>query len=208
MADQPNKSAAEQWNARFSSDAYVYGTEPNVFLAQEANRLPAHARILSLAEGEGRNGVFLASQGHSITGVDASSVGLEKARRLAAERGVELQTIVSDLGDYAIAPNAWDAVVLIFCHLPPPLRAKVFPQIVKGLKPGGLVILEAYTPDQLKHGTGGPPVPELLYTADGLRQEFAGLEFPVLQELERDVIEGTLHSGRAAVVQMVARKPA
>jgi SAM-dependent methyltransferase len=139
--------------------------------------------------------------------VDASRVGLEKAQRLAEERGVALQTQVADLADFHIAPEAWDAVVSIFCHLPPDLRRRVHREVVQGLRPGGLVLLEAYTPAQLGRGTGGPPVAERLYTAELLREDFAGLELPVLRELERDVVEGRLHTGRGSVVQLVARKP-
>lgn len=206
MAEQRPQNAA-QWDARFSAEGYAYGTQPNDFLAEHAPLLPPGSRVLSLAEGEGRNGVFLASLGHRVTGVDASGVGLEKARRLAAERHVTLETVVSDLADYRIEPGAWDAVVSIFCHLPQPLRRSVYRGAVEGLRPGGLVLLEAYTPAQLTHRTGGPPVPELLYTADSLREDFAGLELLVLRELERDVVEGRLHTGRAAVVQLVGRKP-
>lgn len=207
MAEQ-RPDVAAQWDSRFAGEAYAYGTQPNDFLAEHAALIPPASRVLSLAEGEGRNGVYLATLGHRVTGVDASRVGLEKAQRLAAERGVRLETVVSDLADYRIEPGRWDAVVSIFCHLPQPLRRRVFRAVVEGLRPGGLVLLEAYTPDQLQHRTGGPPVPELLYTAAGLREDFAGLELLVLRERERDVVEGRLHTGRAAVVQLVARKPA
>jgi SAM-dependent methyltransferase len=201
--------AASQWDRRFGSgDDYVYGIEPNDFLVEQAPGLPAGARVLCVGDGEGRNGVYLASLGHRVTAVDASRVGLQKADRLAAERGVALQTVVSDLADYVVAPAAWDAAVVIFCHLPPGLRERVHRALVEGLVPGGLVLLEAYTPAQLGRGTGGPPVAELLYTAAQLQQDFAGLTLERLQERERDVREGRLHTGRAAVVQLVGRKPA
>ena len=197
-----------EWDERYDRDDYVYGTEPNEFLRAFADRLPPPpARVLSLAEGEGRNGVFLAGLGYRVTGVDASSVGLAKARRLAQARGVEIETIHARLEAYEFERGAWDAVISIFCHLPPDLRRKVHRAVVEALRPGGVVLLEAYTPDQLRHGTGGPKAPELLYTADMLREDFEGLEFLHLRELERDVTEGLLHRGRAAVVQMVARKP-
>lgn len=207
MSEQ-RPDAATQWNARFSGEAYVYGTQPNDFLVEMAPRLPAGGRVLSLGEGEGRNSVYLASLGHSVTAVDASHVGLEKARRLAAERGVSVETVVSDLADFTFAPEAWDAAIVIFCHLPPALRRAVHQGLVRSLRPGGLVLLEAYTPAQLAFRTGGPPVAELLYTAEALREDFSGLELPVLRELTREVREGTLHTGRAAVVQLVGRKPA
>ena len=204
----PVSSTGAQWDARFATQDYAYGTRPNDFLVEVASRLPPGARVLSLGEGEGRNAVYLAGLGHRVSAVDASAVGLAKAQRLAAERGVTLHTQVSDLGDYALQPGAWDAVVIIFCHLPPGLRPRVHREVVDALRPGGLVLLEAYTPAQLGRGTGGPPVAELLYTAAQLREDFAGLELERLQERERDVVEGRLHTGRAAVVQLVGRKPA
>lgn len=207
-SDLPPRSVADAWNARFAGEAYVYGTRPNEFLAGVAPLLRPGARVLNLGEGEGRNAVHLASLGHAVTAVDASAVGLAKARRLAAERGVAIETLVADLADFGIEPAAWDAVVLIFLHLPPPLRRQVHRAVVQGLRPGGLVLLEAYTPAQLALRTGGPPVPELLYTADELRRDFAGLVFDRLEELDRDVTEGSLHTGRGAVVQGIGRKPA
>ncbi len=207
MANQPPDAAA-QWNARFSGETYVYGTQPNDFLAEMAPRLRPHSRVLSLGEGEGRNAVHLATLGHTVHAVDASSVGLEKARHLASERGVALETEVTDLAAFTFEPEAWDAVIMIFCHLPPALRRTVARGIVTGLRPGGIVLLEGYTPDQLRYRTGGPPVEELLYTADALREDFAGLNLPVLRELTREVREGTLHTGMAAVVQLVGEKPA
>lgn len=200
---------ADEWNSRFSVQEYVYGTQPNDFLVEATSALPpVPARILSLGEGEGRNAVYLASLGHRVTGVDGSDVGLSKARRLAAERGVPLETVVSDLADFTITPGAWDAVVIIFCHLPMPLRRQVHRAAAKGLRPGGALVLEAYTPAQLALRTGGPSVRELLYTAEALREDFEGLELPVLRELERNVIEGTRYSGWSAVVQVLGRAPA
>ena len=207
MAEQ-RPDAATQWDARFSGEAYVYGTQPNDFLVEMAPRLPPGGRVLSLGEGEGRNAVYLASLGHPVTAVDASRVGLAKVRRLAAERGVSVETVVSDLADFTFAPAAWDAAIAIFCHLPPSLRKRVHQGLVESLRPGGIVLLEAYTPAQLGFRTGGPPVAELLYTAEALREDFAGLELLVLRELTREVREGTLHTGQAAVVQLVGRKPA
>ncbi|HMU61210.1 MAG TPA: methyltransferase domain-containing protein [Gemmatimonadales bacterium] len=194
------------WDERYASPEYVYGTEPNDFLASVASQIP-RGRVLSIADGEGRNGVFLASLGHDVTSVDASAVGLAKAARLAAARGVHLTTQVVDLADYVIEPGAWAGIVSIFVHLPPALRQRVHAQVVRGLAPGGVFILEAYSPDQLRHGTGGPSNPELLPTLDALRAELGGLEFTHAAALERDVQEGQFHRGRSAVVQVVARKP-
>ncbi|MEZ4413270.1 MAG: class I SAM-dependent methyltransferase [Gemmatimonadales bacterium] len=194
------------WDERYASPDYVYGTEPNDFLASVAPRIPK-GRVLSIADGEGRNGVFLATLGHDVTSVDASAVGLAKAQRLAAARGVHLTTQVVDLADYVIEPGAWSGIVSIFVHLPPPLRRRVHTQVVRGLAPGGVFILEAYSPDQLRHGTGGPTNPELMPTLDALRAELDGLELTHAAALEREVQEGQFHRGRSAVVQVVARKP-
>lgn len=195
------------WDERYSGEEFAYGTEPNEFLAQMADRLPPGGRVLSLAEGEGRNAVFLAGRGHAVTAVDASRVGLAKARRLAESRRVEIELHVADLTDYAIEPAAWDGIVSIFCHVPDTVRAALHRRVVAGLKPGGVLILEAYTPAQLAYGTGGPKEVERTMTLDALRTELAPLEFEHAAELEREVIEGFYHTGTGAVVQLIARKP-
>lgn len=191
------------WDERYSVEEYVYGTRPNDFLASVVDRLPM-GRVLCLAEGEGRNAVFLAERGFEVTAIDNSAVGLAKARKLAGQRGVHIETIVTDLAHYEIVPTSWDVIVAIFCHLPPPLRRAVHAQAVAGLRPGGAFVLEAYTPAQLRHGTGGPPVVELTMTLDGLRDELAGLRFEHAAEIERDIQEGRFHAGVGAVVQVLA----
>jgi SAM-dependent methyltransferase len=195
------------WNERYSSPGYAYGTEPNDFLAAVATRIPP-GRVLSIADGEGRNGVFLATLGYDVTSVDASSVGLAKAQGLAAERGVRIATVVADLADYVISPGSWQGIVSIFCHLPPALRRRVHEQVVRGLAPDGVYVLEAYSVQQLRHGTGGPTSTELLPTLEALRAELAGLDLLHAVEIERDIHEGALHHGPSAVVQVLARKPA
>ena len=199
-------TGASFWDHRYASQNYVYGTAPNAFVAAMAAQIPA-GPVLCLAEGEGRNAVHLAQLGHTVTMVDQSSVGLGKAARLAAERGVPLATVVADLADHAIEPNGWAGIIATFAHLPPKLRRTVHARVVAGLRPGGRFILEAYTPAQLAHGTGGPKDAELLMTLAALRDELAGLEFLHACECEREVIEGTGHTGRGAVVQVCARKP-
>lgn len=194
-----------EWDARYAKEGYTYGTAPNTFLTSVAHHLPP-GRVLSLGEGEGRNATYLAAQGWNVHCVDASAVGLAKARRLAGEARVTLTTEVADLGTYDIDGATWDGIVSIFCHLPPAPRRRLHRQIVDGLKPGGVLILEAYTPKQLTYGTGGPPVADLLVTLDDLRAELPGLELGIAQEVERDVIEGRLHHGRSAVVQLLGTK--
>ncbi len=199
---------AEFWDQRYgNADGFVFGTEPNDFLRTVADRIPA-GPVLCLAEGEGRNAVFLAQRGHAVTAVDLSAAGLDKARELAAQRGVTLATEVADLSRYTIAPGAWSGIVAIFMHLPPALRRDVLARAAAGLRPGGVFVMEAYTPAQLAFGTGGPKDAALLPTLELLRAELPGLEFVHGAELERDVIEGGGHTGRAAVVQVVARRPA
>lgn len=195
------------WDERYSREDYVYGVEPNDFLVEVYDRLPA-GRVLCLAEGEGRNAAWLAGQGRQVTSVDGSEVGVRKTLKLAEARGVVVDARCADLADFEIAPQSFDVIVSVFGHVPPDLRRDLHARCVAGLKPGGAMALEAYTPDQLAKGTGGPPVAELMMTADALRAELAGLEFAILRERVREVIEGVGHTGEAAVVQMLAVKPA
>lgn len=196
---------AELWNARYARDDFVYGTEPNDFVASVAGQIPP-GPVLCLAEGEGRNAVHLAALGHAVTAVDQSQVALGKAQKLAAGRGVTLEAVVADLAAYHIALGAWAGIVSVWAHLPPPLRRRLHAQVGPGLQPGGVFILESYTPAQLAYDTGGPRSVELLMTAAQLRDELAGLDFEILRELDRDVREGWKHTGRAAVVQVLARR--
>ncbi|MCG6897413.1 MAG: methyltransferase domain-containing protein [Thiocapsa sp.] len=193
------------WDERYASEDYAYGTEPNDFLREVAPRLPV-GKTLCLGEGEGRNAVFLAGLGHRVTALDGSRVGLEKARRLAADRGVAIDTIHSDLAHYTLEPAAWDCIVAIFVHLPPALRRQLHRQVVAGLRPGGVFVLEAYTPRQLELGTGGPPVAELMMELETLAEELTGLRFLRAAEAEREVHEGRYHAGTGAVVQILATR--
>ena len=193
------------WDERFSEPGYAYGTEPNDFLTTVADRIPM-GRVLSLAEGEGRNAVFLAGLGFEVTAVDASIVGLAKAERLATERGVSITTIHADLADFEIEPAAWQGIISIFCHLPPVNRAALHERCLRGLVPGGAFVLEGFTPRQLELGTGGPRTRELLMDLETIRQELPGFQFEVAREIERPVVEGKYHGGTAAVVQIFAVK--
>ncbi len=195
------------WDERFSEPGFAYGTEPNDFLASNAERyFPPKGEVVSLGEGEGRNALFLARLGFHVTGVDASRVGMEKTRALAEKNGLHVHTVVTDLADYDLGTSRWDAIVSIWCHTEPKLRARLHRAVVGALKPGGVFLLEAYTPKQLEHQTGGPKSVELLMTLDAVRAELAGLEILVGEEKLREVHEGKYHEGTSAVLQLIARK--
>lgn len=194
------------WDERYQCEDFVYGVAPNDFLDSVVERLPA-GRVLCLAEGEGRNAVFLAERGFAVTAVDQSAVGLAKARKLAHQRGVDIDIIEADLASFEIQPQARDGIVSIFAHMPPSARRHLHRHVVGGLRPGGVFVLEAYRPEQLQFGTGGPPTPEMMMDLEGLRGELAGLELDFAQETVRNVHEGRLHVGPGAVVQVVAHKP-
>ena len=194
------------WNLRFGEPGFAYGDQPNDFLRQQAAALPP-GRAVCLAEGEGRNAVHLAELGHSVLAQDLSAIGLAKARGLAASRGVSIETLQGDLADWRPQPCSVDLVVAIWMHLPVPLRAQTHRRAIEALRPGGHLILEAYSPRQLRFGTGGPPVAELLIEPEALRQELAGLDLLLLRETQRWIEEGPYHRGESAVVQALGRKP-
>ncbi|MGE9290171.1 MAG: SAM-dependent methyltransferase [Puniceicoccales bacterium] len=192
------------WDQRYAQDDFVYGTEPNSFLAENASKLTGP--VLSIAEGEGRNAVFLASRGLDVLGVDRSSVGLEKAQKLAKERGVSIRTKGVDLADFDPGENSFGAVVSISAHLPSSVRSRLYPLIERALKPGGIILLEAYSPAQISRDTGGPKDPDMLMTCEDLERSFLRCEPILSQEIEREIVEGKFHSGLASVVQYIARK--
>ena len=195
-----------QWDERYAGAGYFYGTEPNDFLREQAAAIPPGGAVLCLGEGEGRNAVFLTTQGYRVTALDQSAVGLGKAKHLAREHGVTIDTIVADLDGYRLEPARWDGIVSIWCHLPTAMRAAVYRQVNDALKPRGVLLLEAYTPQQLQHGTGGPKSVDLLPSLAELRVELEGLDLVHAVERERVVAEGRGHAGLSAVVQIVARK--
>ncbi len=197
------------WDQRYTEDGFAYGIDPNDFLKSEYSRIPKGGRVLCLAEGEGRNAVFLAKQGYAVTAVDQSSVGLEKAQNLAIENGVEISTIVTDLADYDLGNEVWDGIISIAAHVPSELRKKLHGQAVNSLKRGGVFILEAYTERHIEmNGIGGPPPSkkEMFMSLKELESELNGLDFIVGAEIERNISEGKYHQGESAVVQVVACK--
>jgi SAM-dependent methyltransferase len=194
------------WDERYGSDDYAYGRDPNTFIEEVEPGLPP-GRFLCLGAGEGRNAVFLAGTGRRVTAVDASAVGLAKARRLAGERGAEVETVQADLREFEMGEGCWDGIVAVFLHLPPALRAHVLAGVGRALGPGGVFVAELYTPAQLRHGTGGPRTEELLVSLEDLTRELPGLEVVVGREVEREIHEGLHHHGTSAVVQFLARRP-
>jgi cyclopropane fatty-acyl-phospholipid synthase-like methyltransferase len=198
-----------RWNQRFGAADYVFGTAPNAFLAAEAHRLKPGMTALAIADGEGRNGVFLARQGLAVLSVDFSPVGQAKTRQLAAQYGVSLATECADLAEWQWGRARFDVVVGIFFQIAAPeLRARLFAGMRDTLRPGGLVLIQGYRPEQLAYGTGGPKDTNLLYTADMLRAAFAGFEILHLREHDSEIHEGGGHDGMSALVDLVARKPA
>lgn len=193
------------WDERYALDGWAFGTDPNEFLLQEAHRLPP-GRILCLGEGEGRNAVHLADQGYEVVGVDRSQVGMDKAQALAADRGVFIETVVCSIEDFELNEGEWEGIVSVFFHLPPELRAKIHRSVVRGLAPGGVLVLEAFTPEQLDLETGGPPIMDRLITLEALEEELEGLDFVVAHETTREVHEGRMHTGLCSVVQLVGVK--
>jgi SAM-dependent methyltransferase len=193
------------WNDRYRDDDYAYGRVANEFLRSQTQRI-APGRVLCLAEGEGRNAVYLAALGHEVTAVDFSIEGLRKAERLAQEQNVQIKTVLANLASYEPELAVYSAVVAIFAHLPPGVRQRVHAWVARALRPGGVFILEAYTPKQLSFASGGPRDAALLMTLDGLRQELAPLELAIGREVERQINEGTFHAGMSATVQVVAVK--
>ena len=195
------------WDDRYASDDYLFGTEPNAFLVSQRGLLEPGMSCLAVADGEGRNGVWLAQQGLRVLSVEASAAALDKARRLARERGVAIDFEQADLAHWQWGENRFDAVAAIFIQFAPPaLREQMFAGIKRCLKPGGLLLLQGYTPRQLEFKTGGPPVAENMYTLELLRNAFGDMEIMHLREHDDDIGEGTGHSGISALIDLVARK--
>lgn len=195
------------WDRQYSAvEGYKYGTRPNAFLMAEAHRLPPHARVLVPGDGEGRNGVWLASQGHEVLTVDISEVGVARSRALAAESGVHVDTLVADLKTWAPPPGAFDAVVLMYLHMPAAMRTAVHRNVAAALRSGGLLLLEAFHPTQLGRASGGPKEIDLLYALDDIRADFKeAIEEVSGEELEVLLDEGPGHQGMAMVTRYRGR---
>ena len=191
------------WNKRYANRDYLYGTEPNSFLADHLRLLSSP--VVSLSEGEGRNAVFLATRGLEVVGVDISAVALEKAQRLAEACGVEIKTLVADLSTFEPEENHYGSVISISAHLPSRVRNRLYPLIERSLKRDGVVVLEAFSENQLSRSTGGPKDGDMLMSVEKLEREFPNLEPVLLREVKREVSEGAGHTGIASVVQFIGR---
>jgi hypothetical protein len=199
------------WDLQFSAPGFKYGTAPNAFLREQASRLPPDSAVLVPGDGEGRNGVWLAEQGHRVTTVDSATVGLAKARALAAERGVAIETVHADLTEWAPMEASVDALALIYLHFPQTVRAAVHTKLLAALRIGGVVILEAFHPSQLGRTSGGPKDVTMLYTLDQLRADLAAVPDAAFEELlawegETRLDEGPGHHGDAQVTRLVAKR--
>ena len=197
----------DRWNARFAADGFVFGTEPNVFLASQRGRLAPGMSALCVADGEGRNSVWLAKQGLEVTAFDFSPVGLAKAMKLAQQNGVEVDYRQADVNEWDWDAARYDVVVAIFIQfVSPAQRSRMFEGMIRALKPGGLLILQGYRPEQLRYATGGPKRVENLYTEPLLREGFAALEILHLASHDEVVDEGAGHKGMSALIDLVARR--
>ncbi len=213
-AQAPEQRLRTFWDQRYGAPDYVYGTEPNAFLVEHLPALRPGARVLCLADGEGRNGVWLARQGCDVTSVDIAPAGSAKTEALARRHGVHVATLTEDVtrmdwGSAATGGAGWDAIVSIFLHLPAASRRRLHQSAAQALRPGGVFVWEAYGPGQLGQSTGGPQTAELLPPLTEVREDFAGTGCTVLHQWAgwREVREGALHSGQGCVTQLVLQRP-
>ena len=198
---------ANMWDERYASEDYLFGTEPNAFLVSQSHLLKPDMSCLAVADGEGRNGVWLAEQGLEVLSVDASTVASDKAAKLAEQRGIALKREVADLLRWEWGESRFDVVAAIFIQFAAPAeRMQLFVNIKRTLKFGGLLLLQGYTPRQLEYGTGGPPFADNMYTEAVLREAFSEMEILHFSEHDDPIREGTGHHGMSALIDLVARK--
>ena len=200
-------SEFERWEGRFSTPGFIFGVEPNYFLASCDELLPKYGRALAVADGEGRNGVWLAQQGLDVVSLDFSPSAQIKAAQLAKRNGVEMKIVQSDVHNWEYPAEAFDVVVEIFTQFSSPdQRHLKWTGMKKALKPGGMMIIQGYTPNQLKSATGGPKKIENLYTRKMLEEEFASFRQLIIEEEELEMQEGEAHGGKSAVINFSAQK--
>jgi SAM-dependent methyltransferase len=204
---EADSSEYERWEGRYRAPDYIFGKEPNYFLASCKTLLPPRAKALAVADGEGRNGVWLAEQGLAVLSIDFSPTAQLKAKALAAERGVTVVFVQADVHIWDYPEAEFDVVVEIFTQFSAPSdRARKWAGMQKALKPGGLLIIQGYTPKQLEYGTGGPKEVENLYTRAMLENAFREFRHMTIVEEEVEIYEGTSHGGMSAVINLTARK--
>jgi 2-polyprenyl-3-methyl-5-hydroxy-6-metoxy-1,4-benzoquinol methylase len=207
MTEDAVAKAASLWDQRYGTPEFLFGTAPNDYLAGQRHLLRPGMRALAVADGEGRNSVWLARQGLSVDAFDVSSVAVAKAKRLASDAQVVVDFYIADCDAWSWTPASYDVVAAIFVQFADPsLRARLFANIIGTLKPGGILILQGYTPRQLEYKTGGPGVLENLYTEEMLRTELGALDIFELRSYEAILDEGTQHAGRSALIGLVGRK--
>ncbi|MGA8616180.1 MAG: class I SAM-dependent methyltransferase [Xanthobacteraceae bacterium] len=199
-------SELERWQTRFSAPDYAFGKAPNAFLKSQIHRLRPGQTALSVADGEGRNGVWLAEQGLDVLTIDFSPAGLAKAQALATERGVKLRTELADVTLWRWPASAFDVIVAIFIFVEPHERTAFFTNLKGALKLGGLLLMQGYRPEQLKYRTGGPPNAERMYTRAILQEGFGDMAEVDIREHDGTISEGTAHVGMSALIDLVARK--
>ena len=200
-------SSGQTWDDRYSEEGYAFGTEPNDFLVDSASVLTT-GDTLVLGDGEGRNGVYLATLGHRVITIDLSSVGVAKANQLAAQRGTSIDARVADLANFDMGAEQWDNIVSIFCHVPTELRRRVHAGIKRALRPGGRFLLESYNAANIGRGVGGPQSNDLTVEIAELESDFAGWKLEVHRAVDRQISEGKYHEGRSSTVQLLAVRPA
>jgi SAM-dependent methyltransferase len=210
-SDRPGSFGPASWDDRYAGDDYLFGTEANQFLVSCRTLLGGDdltaTRALCVADGEGRNSVWLAGQGCQVDAFDPSSVAVAKARRLAEHRAVSVDYSVADADSWPWPEDTYDVVAAIFIQFADPdLRRRIYDRIARALKPGGLLLLEGYTLDQLQYGTGGPRSPDHLYTEEQLRAELGAFEIERLHAYHASIEEGPGHSGMSAVCDVIARR--
>jgi SAM-dependent methyltransferase len=200
-------AGAPMWDERYATTEYVFGTEPAEFLPRYRDLLEPGTETLVVADGEGRNSVYLAEQGLHVTAMDVSDVGVEKARDLATARGVTVDFRVADILTWEWAPDAYDLVVAVFIQfLDPQQRATVFDGMQRTLRSGGRLLLHGYRPEQIQYGTGGPRIPAHLYDEALLADAFAAMRIEVLHSYDTRLQEGAGHAGMSALIDLVATK--
>ena len=200
--------ATEFWNERFNKEEFIFGKEPNEYLVEQTGKyLKSGNKVLCIADGEGRNGIWLAKQGMQVVGFDASNIALAKAKQFAKENQVQVEYSFSDTDSFAWHANTYDAVIGIFIQFADPvMRERIFQKTYESLKPGGIFILQGYTPKQLEYKTGGPSLIEHLYTEEMIRDLAKLFDIRELSIYEKELSEGARHTGMSALLGLVAQK--